>query len=121
VFASLGSGYHIGIFCTGRRASAAVVYGVHHGTAVHERFPRFRCGSGGIQYVVSDAKAVEALAKARQVTIAQPLSTLASFSLKTICLDDPDGITNYFAETAASGRQRPKRNDHAETGGRRDQ
>jgi catechol 2,3-dioxygenase-like lactoylglutathione lyase family enzyme len=64
-------------------------------------------GSGGIQYVVSDIKAVEALAKARQVTIAQPLSTLQSFSLKTIWLDDPDGITNYFAETAVSGKQSP--------------
>jgi hypothetical protein len=55
-------------------------------------------GSGGIQYVVSDVKAVEALAKARQVTIAQPLSTLPGFGLKTVWLDDPDGITNYFAE-----------------------
>jgi hypothetical protein len=58
--------------------------------------------------VVSDVKAVEALAKALQVTIAQPLSTLPGFALKTIWLDDPDGITNYFAETAASGRQRPQ-------------
>jgi hypothetical protein len=49
-------------------------------------------------------KAVEALAKARQVTIAQPLSTMASFALTTVWLDDPDGITNYFAETAVSGK-----------------
>jgi catechol 2,3-dioxygenase-like lactoylglutathione lyase family enzyme len=62
-------------------------------------------GSGGIQYVVSDIKAVEALAEARHITVEQPLSTLASFSLKTIWLDDPDGITNYFAETAVSGRR----------------
>ena len=61
-------------------------------------------GSGGIQYVVSDAKAIQDLAKARQVTIAQPLSTLQSFSLQTVWLDDPDGITNYFAQTATSGR-----------------
>jgi catechol 2,3-dioxygenase-like lactoylglutathione lyase family enzyme len=65
-------------------------------------------GSGGIQYVVSDVKAVESLAKVRQVTIAQPLSTLSAFSLKTIWLDDPDGITNYFAETAVSGQRRPR-------------
>jgi len=65
-------------------------------------------GSGGIQYVVSDIQAVEALAKARHETIAQPLSTLQSFALKTIWLDDPDGITNYFAETAVSGQQRSK-------------
>lgn len=61
-------------------------------------------GSGGIQYVVSDVDRVDALAKARHVTVEQPLSTLAGFSLRTIWLNDPDGITNYFAETAASRR-----------------
>jgi hypothetical protein len=66
-------------------------------------------GSGGIQYVVSDVKAVEALAKIRNVTIAQPLSTLPGFGLKTIWLDDPDGITNYFAQVGVSGKQQPKR------------
>lgn len=60
-------------------------------------------GSGGIQYVVSDVKAVEALAKARQVTVEQPLSTLQGFSLTTIWLDDPDGITNYFAQVGVPG------------------
>jgi catechol 2,3-dioxygenase-like lactoylglutathione lyase family enzyme len=55
-------------------------------------------GSGGIQYVVSSAQAVEDLAKARQVKIAQPISTLPGFGLKTVWLDDPDGITNYFAQ-----------------------
>jgi catechol 2,3-dioxygenase-like lactoylglutathione lyase family enzyme len=63
-------------------------------------------GSGGIQYVVSDVKAGETLAKARQVTIAQPLSTLPGFGLKTIWFDDPDGITNYFAEV---GQPIPKK------------
>jgi catechol 2,3-dioxygenase-like lactoylglutathione lyase family enzyme len=61
-------------------------------------------GSGGIQYVVSDVDRVDALAKAKHVTVEQPLSTLAGFSLRTIWLNDPDGITNYFAETAASRR-----------------
>jgi catechol 2,3-dioxygenase-like lactoylglutathione lyase family enzyme len=55
-------------------------------------------GSGGIQYVVSDVEAVNALAMERAVTIDQPLSTLAGFSLRTVWLDDPDGITNYFAQ-----------------------
>jgi hypothetical protein len=45
---------------------------------------------------------VEAPAKARGVRIAKPLSTMASFALTTIRLDNPDGITNYFAETASS-------------------
>ena len=55
-------------------------------------------GSGGIQYVVSDAKAVETMAKARDIKIDQPLNMLKGFSLLTIWLDDPDGITNYFAQ-----------------------
>jgi catechol 2,3-dioxygenase-like lactoylglutathione lyase family enzyme len=59
-------------------------------------------GSGGIQYVVTEVEAVDALAKARGVVIDQPLSQLRGFSLRTIWLDDPDGITNYFAETAQS-------------------
>jgi hypothetical protein len=34
------------------------------------------------------------------------LSTLKSFALTTVWLDDPDGITNYFAETAVSGNNK---------------
>jgi catechol 2,3-dioxygenase-like lactoylglutathione lyase family enzyme len=63
-------------------------------------------GSGGIQYVVSDVEAVDALAKARQVPIDQPLSGLPGFNLRTIWLDDPDGVTNYFAETGQSRQAR---------------
>ena len=59
-------------------------------------------GSGGIQYVVSNVEVVDALAKARHVPIDQPLQGLRNFNLRTIWLDDPDGVTNYFAETAAS-------------------
>ena len=59
-------------------------------------------GSGGIQYVVSSVDVVDALAKERHVAVAQPLSGLRGFDLRTIWLDDPDGITNYFAETGAS-------------------
>jgi hypothetical protein len=61
-------------------------------------------GSGGIQYVVSNVEVVDALAKARHVPIDQPLQGLRGFDLRTIWLDDPDGVTNYFAETAASRR-----------------
>lgn len=63
-------------------------------------------GSGGIQYVVSDVEYVDALAKERQVTIDQPLQGLRGFDLRTIWLEDPDGVTNYFAETGASRRAR---------------
>jgi catechol 2,3-dioxygenase-like lactoylglutathione lyase family enzyme len=63
-------------------------------------------GSGGIQYVVSDVEYVDALAKERQVPIDSPLSGLRGFDLRTIWLDDPDGVTNYFAETGASRKAR---------------
>jgi catechol 2,3-dioxygenase-like lactoylglutathione lyase family enzyme len=59
-------------------------------------------GSGGIQYVVSDVDAVAALAAERHVAIEQPLSGNPGFALRTIWLSDPDGVTNYYAETAAS-------------------
>jgi catechol 2,3-dioxygenase-like lactoylglutathione lyase family enzyme len=61
-------------------------------------------GSGGIQYVVSNVDFVDALAKERHVPIDQPLQGLRGFDLRTIWLDDPDGVTNYFAETGASRR-----------------
>lgn len=63
-------------------------------------------GSGGIQYVVSDVDVVDALAKERGVVVDQPLQGLRGFDLRTIWLDDPDGITNYFAETGASRKAR---------------
>jgi len=59
-------------------------------------------GSGGIQYVVSDVEYVDALAKERRIAIDQPLQGLRGFDLRTVWLDDPDGVTNYFAETGAS-------------------
>lgn len=61
-------------------------------------------GSGGIQYVVSDADAVDAAAKARGVAVDKPLTVFSNGALRTIWLEDPDGTTNYFAETAASRR-----------------
>ncbi|HEX5421860.1 MAG TPA: VOC family protein, partial [Gammaproteobacteria bacterium] len=70
-------------------------------------------GSGGIQYVVTHIDEIAALAKARHITVEQPLSELKGFSLRTIWLDDPDGITNYFAQTAQSAKagQRAERQD----------
>lgn len=59
-------------------------------------------GSGGIQYVASDVQAVQDLANARQVKIDQPVNTLRGFGLRFVWLDDPDGITNYFAEIPAT-------------------
>ena len=61
-------------------------------------------GTGGIQYVISDVELVDRLARERDVMIKQPLSGLPGFALRTIWLGDPDGITNYFAQTGQSGQ-----------------
>ena len=58
-------------------------------------------GSAGIQYVVNHVDPIDTLAKSRGVTIDQPLSDSMA-TLRTIWLADPDGVTNYFAETAQS-------------------
>ena len=58
-------------------------------------------GTAGIQYVVSDAAGVDVRARAT----AQKIDSALGFTLpglKTIWLSDPDGITNYFAETGQS-------------------
>ena len=60
-------------------------------------------GTGGIQYVVSDVELVDRLAREQSIMIDQPLSELRGFELRTIWLGDPDGITNYFAQTGQSG------------------
>ena len=59
-------------------------------------------GSGGIQYVASDVMAVQDLAKAQQVKIDQEVNALRGFALRFVWLDDPDGITNYYAEIPAT-------------------
>jgi len=60
-------------------------------------------GSAGIQYVVSNVDAVDANAKTRNVAVETPLSNMAGFSLRTVWLNDPDGVTNYFAQVGAGG------------------
>jgi catechol 2,3-dioxygenase-like lactoylglutathione lyase family enzyme len=55
-------------------------------------------GSAGIQYVVGDVDAVDARAKAERITIETPLANLPGFALRTVWLNDPDGVTNYFAQ-----------------------
>lgn len=55
-------------------------------------------GSAGIQYVVGDAPFVAAMAAHRGVTVETPLNRLTGFDLTTVWLNDPDGVTNYFAQ-----------------------
>ncbi len=64
-------------------------------------------GGGGIQYVVSDAALVDRLAAERGVVVETPLSTLAGYALTTVWLNDPDGITNYFAQTGGGPSPAP--------------
>jgi len=61
-------------------------------------------GSAGIQYVVSDVDTVDARAKARNVAVEEPLSNMSNFSLRTVWLNDPDGVTNYFAQVGGGRR-----------------
>ncbi|HWJ68616.1 MAG TPA: VOC family protein [Sphingobium sp.] len=55
-------------------------------------------GSAGIQYVVRDAPLVDAKGKARKLAVETPLNKLRGFDLVTVWLNDPDGVTNYFAQ-----------------------
>lgn len=61
-------------------------------------------GSSGIQYVVADAPYVAAMADHRDVTVETPLNRLRGFDLTTIWLNDPDGVTNYFAQVGPDSR-----------------
>ena len=55
-------------------------------------------GSAGIQYVVSDAPLAAARGAHRNVPVETPLNVLGGFGLVTVWLNDPDGVTNYFAQ-----------------------
>jgi catechol 2,3-dioxygenase-like lactoylglutathione lyase family enzyme len=61
-------------------------------------------GSAGIQYVVSDAAMADAKAKSRKIAVEQPLNKLQGFDLTTVWLNDPDGVTNYFAQVGPNSR-----------------
>lgn len=61
-------------------------------------------GSAGIQYVVRDAPLVDAKAKSRGIAVETPLNKLSGFDLVTVWLNDPDGVTNYFAQVGPNSR-----------------
>ncbi len=61
-------------------------------------------GSAGIQYVVGDAPLAAAMAEHRGVAVETPLNKLSGFDLITVWLNDPDGVTNYFAQVGPSSR-----------------
>lgn len=57
--------------------------------------------SAGIQYVISNIDAVNANALARHVTVETPLGGLPGFNIRTVWLNDPDGVTDYFYQLVA--------------------
>ena len=57
-----------------------------------------------IQYVVSDSPLADAKAKARHIAVETPLNKLAGFDLITVWLNDPDGVTNYYAQVGPNSR-----------------
>ena len=62
-------------------------------------------GNAGIQYVVRDAPMVDAKAKHRGgIAVETPLNKLGGFDLITVWLNDPDGVTNYFAQVGPNSR-----------------
>ncbi len=61
-------------------------------------------GSSGIQYVVSDAALVAARGDYQGITVETPLNRLTAFDLTTVWLNDPDGVTNYFAQVGPNSR-----------------
>jgi catechol 2,3-dioxygenase-like lactoylglutathione lyase family enzyme len=71
-------------------------------------------GSAGIQYVVRDAAMVEAKRAHRNIAVLTPLNKMRGFDLITVWLADPDGVTNYFAQTGPNSRTAQT----ARTGGR---
>ncbi len=61
-------------------------------------------GSAGIQYVVIDSPMADAKAKARGIAVETPLNKLTGFDLVTVWLNDPDGVTNYYAQVGQRSR-----------------
>ena len=58
--------------------------------------------SAGIQYVISNIDAVNAEALARHVTVETPLGGVPGFNVRTVWLNDPDGVTDYFYQMGAA-------------------
>ncbi len=63
--------------------------------------------TGGMQYIVSDVAAIDAVARARGANIDRPLS--APGQMRTVWLLDPDGVSNYFAQFAGNDNSAPHR------------
>ena len=62
-------------------------------------------GSAGVQYVIKNIDDMNARALAEHVTVQTPLGGLPGFpGLKTVWLNDPDGVTDYFYQLDRTAR-----------------
>ena len=87
-------------------------YAFRHATTTINLYSFFAAATkdvetGGVQYIVWNVAAVDAVAKARGATIDRPLSEPGQ--MRTIWLQDPDGVSNYFAEFAGNDNTPPLR------------
>jgi catechol 2,3-dioxygenase-like lactoylglutathione lyase family enzyme len=62
-------------------------------------------GSAGIQYVISNVDAVNARGIAEKIAVEEPLGGLPNFGVRFVWLNDPDGVTNYFAQVGGANAQ----------------
>ncbi len=58
-------------------------------------------GSAGIQYVIGNIDAMNARALSEHVTVETPLGGIPGFNVRTVWLNDPDGVTDYFYQMGA--------------------
>jgi catechol 2,3-dioxygenase-like lactoylglutathione lyase family enzyme len=63
--------------------------------------------TAGMQYLVWNVAAVNDVAEARGATIDRPLSDPGQ--MRTVWLQDPDGVSNYFAEFAGNDNTPPRK------------
>lgn len=62
-------------------------------------------GSAGIQYVIGNVDAVNARGLAENITVEEPLGGLPNFGVRFVWFNDPDGVTNYFAQVGGPKAQ----------------
>ena len=84
-----------------------------HGTTTINLWPA-RAGApkdaatGGMQYIVWNVAAIDAVVRERGAAIDRPLS--APGQMRTLWLTDPDGVSNYFAEFGGNDNRPISRN-----------
>ena len=64
--------------------------------------------TGGMQYIVWNVAAIDAVVRERGATVDRPLS--APGQMRTLWLVDPDGVSNYFAEFGGNDNRPVSRN-----------